>query len=55
MIIDRNENLAKAEAEDLGHGAAFIGNPKIVGTKGDLIYVPQVLNVQLNEIFILLI
>ncbi|XP_024942217.1 L-lactate dehydrogenase A-like 6A isoform X2 [Cephus cinctus] len=33
IIIDSNEELAKAEAEDLSHAAAFLGNPKIVGTK----------------------
>ncbi|XP_051161586.1 uncharacterized protein LOC127281755 [Leptopilina boulardi] len=33
IIIDVNENLAKAEAEDLAHAGAFIGNPKIIGTK----------------------
>lgn len=34
MFIDVNEELAKAEAEDISHGAAFLGNPKIIGTKG---------------------
>ncbi|XP_076170832.1 uncharacterized protein LOC143148413 [Ptiloglossa arizonensis] len=33
VFIDLNEDLAKAEAEDISHGAAFLGNPKIVGTK----------------------
>ncbi|KAK2585737.1 hypothetical protein KPH14_010348 [Odynerus spinipes] len=33
VFIDLNEDLAKAEAEDIGHAAAFLGNPKIVGTK----------------------
>lgn len=36
VIIDTNEGLVKAEAEDLGHAAAFYGNPQIIGTKGDL-------------------
>ncbi|XP_048515535.1 L-lactate dehydrogenase A-like 6A isoform X2 [Athalia rosae] len=35
VLIDSNEDLAKAQAEDLSHAAAFLGNPKIVGTKGD--------------------
>lgn len=34
VFIDVNEELAKAEAEDISHGAAFLGNPKIIGTKG---------------------
>ncbi|KAI4499125.1 hypothetical protein M0802_005708 [Mischocyttarus mexicanus] len=34
VFIDTNEDLAKAEAEDIGHAAAFLGNPKILGTKG---------------------
>ncbi|XP_043488919.1 L-lactate dehydrogenase A-like 6A [Polistes fuscatus] len=33
VFIDTNDDLAKAEAEDIGHAAAFLGNPKIVGTK----------------------
>ncbi|XP_048515538.1 L-lactate dehydrogenase A-like 6A isoform X5 [Athalia rosae] len=33
VLIDSNEDLAKAQAEDLSHAAAFLGNPKIVGTK----------------------
>ncbi|KAG7187663.1 hypothetical protein KM043_016720 [Ampulex compressa] len=33
VFIDLNEDLAKAEAEDISHGAAFLGNPRIVGTK----------------------
>ncbi|XP_061933389.1 L-lactate dehydrogenase A chain-like isoform X2 [Apis cerana] len=33
VFIDVNEELAKAEAEDISHGAAFLGNPKIIGTK----------------------
>ncbi|CAK9802881.1 L-lactate dehydrogenase A-like 6A [Anthophora plagiata] len=33
VLIDLNEELAKAEAEDISHAAAFLGNPKIVGTK----------------------
>ena len=37
MFIDINEDLAKAEAEDLGHAAAFMGNPKIIGTKGNML------------------
>lgn len=38
VFIDINENLAKAEAEDIGHVAAFLGNPKIEGTKGMKIF-----------------
>ncbi|XP_034952475.1 L-lactate dehydrogenase A-like 6A [Chelonus insularis] len=33
VLIDTNENLARAEAEDMSHAGAFLGNPKIVGTK----------------------
>ncbi|XP_053970998.1 L-lactate dehydrogenase A-like 6A [Hylaeus anthracinus] len=33
VFIDLNEDLAKAEAEDISHGAVFLGNPKITGTK----------------------
>ncbi|XP_034191237.1 L-lactate dehydrogenase A-like 6A [Osmia lignaria lignaria] len=33
VFIDANEDLAKAEAEDIGHVAAFLGDPKIIGTK----------------------
>ncbi|XP_017881354.1 L-lactate dehydrogenase A-like 6A [Ceratina calcarata] len=33
VFIDLNEELAKAEAEDISHAAAFLGNPKVVGTK----------------------
>ncbi|CAK9829277.1 L-lactate dehydrogenase A-like 6A [Anthophora retusa] len=33
VLIDLNEELAKAEAEDISHAAAFLGNPKIIGTK----------------------
>ncbi|XP_043469951.1 L-lactate dehydrogenase B chain-like [Leptopilina heterotoma] len=33
VLIDVNENLAKAEAEDLSHAGTFIGSPKIIGTK----------------------
>lgn len=35
VFIDADEELAKAEAEDISHAAAFLGNPKIVGTKGE--------------------
>ncbi|EFN62193.1 L-lactate dehydrogenase A-like 6A [Camponotus floridanus] len=33
VLIDVNEDLAKAEAEDISHAAAYLGNPKIIGTK----------------------
>ncbi|XP_050448316.1 L-lactate dehydrogenase A-like 6A [Cataglyphis hispanica] len=33
VLIDINEDLAKAEAEDISHAAAYLGNPKIIGTK----------------------
>ncbi|KYQ59233.1 L-lactate dehydrogenase [Trachymyrmex zeteki] len=33
VLIDVNEDLAKAEAEDISHAAAYLGNPRIVGTK----------------------
>ncbi|XP_029171105.1 L-lactate dehydrogenase A-like 6A [Nylanderia fulva] len=33
VLIDTNEDLAKAEAEDISHAAAYLGNPKIIGTK----------------------
>ncbi|KZC04888.1 PREDICTED: L-lactate dehydrogenase A-like 6A [Dufourea novaeangliae] len=33
VFIDLNEDLAKAEAEDISHAAAFLGNPRIIGTK----------------------
>ncbi|XP_003705666.1 L-lactate dehydrogenase A-like 6A [Megachile rotundata] len=33
VFIDANEDLAKAEAEDISHAATFLGNPKIIGTK----------------------
>ncbi|XP_017759798.1 PREDICTED: L-lactate dehydrogenase A-like 6A [Eufriesea mexicana] len=33
VFIDSNEELAKAEAEDISHAAAYLGNPKIIGTK----------------------
>ncbi|XP_031827850.1 L-lactate dehydrogenase A-like 6A [Nomia melanderi] len=33
VFIDLNEDLAKAEAEDISHAAAFLGNPRITGTK----------------------
>ncbi|KOC64076.1 L-lactate dehydrogenase A-like 6A [Habropoda laboriosa] len=33
VFIDMNEELAKAEAEDISHAAAFLGNPRIIGTK----------------------
>ncbi|XP_043682436.1 L-lactate dehydrogenase A-like 6A [Vespula pensylvanica] len=33
VFIDTNDDLAKAEAEDIGQGAAFLGNPKIFGSK----------------------
>ncbi|XP_063986221.1 L-lactate dehydrogenase A chain-like [Diachasmimorpha longicaudata] len=33
VLIDANEELARAEAEDISHAGAFLGNPKIVGTK----------------------
>lgn len=33
VLLDANEELAKAEAEDIGHAAAFLGDPKILGTK----------------------
>ncbi|KYM84495.1 L-lactate dehydrogenase A-like 6A [Atta colombica] len=33
VLIDMNEDLAKAEAEDISHAAAYLGNPRIVGTK----------------------
>lgn len=36
ILIDANEDLAKAEAEDISHAAAYLGNPKIVGTKGEV-------------------
>lgn len=35
VLIDVNEDLAKAEAEDISHAAAYLGNPRIVGTKGE--------------------
>lgn len=35
VLIDANEDLAKAEAEDISHAAAYLGNPRIVGTKGE--------------------
>jgi len=35
VLIDLNEDLAKAEAEDISHAAAYLGNPRIVGTKGE--------------------
>ena len=38
VFIDTNEDLAKAEAEDISHVAGFLGNPKIVGTKGTQIF-----------------
>lgn len=38
ILIDKNENLAKAQAEDIGHVAGFLGNPNIVGTKGPFSY-----------------
>ncbi|XP_076678678.1 L-lactate dehydrogenase A-like 6A [Andrena cerasifolii] len=33
VFLDLNEDLAKAEAEDISHAAAYLGNPKITGTK----------------------
>ncbi|XP_046413386.1 L-lactate dehydrogenase A-like 6A [Neodiprion virginianus] len=33
ILIDTNEDLAKAEAEDIGQAAGFLGNPRIIGTK----------------------
>jgi hypothetical protein len=36
ILIDINEDLAKAEAEDISHAAAYLGNPRIVGTKGEI-------------------
>ncbi|CAD1479790.1 unnamed protein product [Heterotrigona itama] len=33
VFIDADEELAKAEAEDISHAAAFLGDPKILGTK----------------------
>ncbi|XP_018338279.1 PREDICTED: L-lactate dehydrogenase A-like 6A isoform X1 [Trachymyrmex septentrionalis] len=33
VLIDANEELAKTEAEDISHAAAYLGNPRIVGTK----------------------
>ncbi|KAK0081819.1 hypothetical protein PV325_011524 [Microctonus aethiopoides] len=33
VLIDTNESLAKAHAEDISHAGAFLGNPKIIGTK----------------------
>nr|XP_012230468.1 PREDICTED: L-lactate dehydrogenase A chain-like [Linepithema humile] len=33
VLIDVNEDLAKAEAEDISHAAAYLGNPRIIGTK----------------------
>lgn len=33
-MIDSNERLARAEAEDISHAGALLGNPKIVGTRG---------------------
>ncbi|XP_020290515.1 uncharacterized protein LOC109858050 [Pseudomyrmex gracilis] len=33
VLIDANEDLAKAEAEDISHAAAYLGNPRIIGTK----------------------
>ncbi|XP_078042019.1 L-lactate dehydrogenase A-like 6A [Augochlora pura] len=33
VFIDLNEDLAKAEAEDIGHAAAFLGNPRVIGTR----------------------
>jgi len=35
VLIDVNEDLAKAEADDISHAAAYLGNPRIVGTKGE--------------------
>lgn len=35
VLIDQNEDLAKAEAEDISHAAAYLGDPKIIGTKGE--------------------
>lgn len=35
VLIDVNENLASAQAEDIRHAGAFLGNPKIIGTKGE--------------------
>lgn len=34
VLIDKNESLARAEAEDISHAAAFLGNPTVIGTKG---------------------
>ncbi|XP_014480201.1 PREDICTED: L-lactate dehydrogenase A-like 6A [Dinoponera quadriceps] len=33
VLIDANEDLAKAEAEDISHAAAYLGDPRIIGTK----------------------
>ncbi|KAK0180555.1 hypothetical protein PV327_002923 [Microctonus hyperodae] len=38
VLIDTNESLAKAHAEDISHAGAFLGNPKIIGTKGELTF-----------------
>lgn len=36
VLIDTNEKLAKETAEDISHAGGCLGNPKIVGTKGEL-------------------
>ncbi|XP_008551639.1 L-lactate dehydrogenase A-like 6A [Microplitis demolitor] len=33
VLIDANESLARAEAQDISHAGAFLGNPSIYGTK----------------------
>lgn len=35
VLIDANESLARAEAQDISHAGAFLGNPSIYGTKGE--------------------
>lgn len=34
VIFDENEDIAKAEAEDLAHAAVLLGCPKVYGTNG---------------------
>ncbi|XP_074101265.1 L-lactate dehydrogenase A-like 6A [Cotesia typhae] len=33
VLIDSNESLARAEAQDINHAGSFLGNPRIYGTK----------------------
>ncbi|CAD6232994.1 GSCOCG00007086001-RA-CDS, partial [Cotesia congregata] len=33
VLIDLNESLARAEAQDINHAGSFLGNPRIYGTK----------------------